>query len=154
MREAVGIDVAVRKVALATASVRTALVPLPKYDGARSLLEAFDILRTEMRAFEAEPFVVAVEQPFGKFNKQHLDHVVGVTLAAAAWAWDCPVLSVPTARWKSLAMSRGNAKKDDVMAWALRQGYEGTSQDEADALGIARAAARLLEEQLPLDAVG
>lgn len=56
-----------------------------------------------------------------------------------------PVIEVPPASVKMLATGKGNAGKDDVRGAARsRLGYTGESDDEADALWLADAGARLL----------
>lgn len=53
------------------------------------------------------------------------------------WLWSCgvPYVDVPPATLKRYATGKGNAPKDLMLATAIRKlGYEGHSNDEADAL--------------------
>jgi Holliday junction resolvasome RuvABC endonuclease subunit len=93
-----------------------------------------------------EPALVLVEEPMGKTMSQvhpSSQRAVGVLLAALAWSLPRSDINlcVP-GTWKARSVGHGRASKDDVMGWAIAAcGYSGSLQDEADALGIAWAAA-------------
>lgn len=96
------------------------------------------------------PGLVLLEEPFSH-GKSHVhptsNRMLGVVLAALGEALASPVELVELIgpqSWKARALGKGygHAKKDEVMAWARdAAGYEGELQDEADAIGIATAAA-------------
>ena len=98
---------------------------------------------------------VFIERPFGRFAKAALDQACGVLQVAILHGLDeqfphpVSLFELSTGTWKKHALGYGNAKKDDVFFWALeKRGEEATeeiTQDEADALAIACAGARLLE---------
>lgn len=106
-------------------------------------------------AVQCPPCAVFVEQPFaaGRGVEPELYYAVGVIQAVLAEF--APVQTIPVPTWKKQAVGYGAAKKPDVLRWAQRKGYEGESQDEADAIGIAVAGVKLMEpahEQLGLTA--
>jgi hypothetical protein len=111
------------------------------------------------------PGLVVVEQPSGQTPNPQLVYAVGV-IQAAVWDALYDVMgiaprmeTVPSATWKKIACGRGNlykpkgrgTKQTDyaVFRWAVENGWNPSSWDEADAAGIAEAAARevLLEER-------
>lgn len=84
--------------------------------------------------------LVLVEQPFGR-NVPPVSYLaMGAIMMAATRVTDAPVQPIPPPTWKLRALGKGNASKDDVLAWARQQGYGGALFDEADAMGIAEAA--------------
>lgn len=86
-------------------------------------------------------FCVVVEQPGTRYGGATLLAAYGVMVEAArSMLPDTPLMALPSARWKLLALGRGNAKKADVMAGARLLGYTGASQDAADATVMADAA--------------
>lgn len=90
------------------------------------------------------PERVFVEQASGKHMQPPLQYAVGATLTALAVTLRVPVVTIPSGTWKLHGVGYGAAKKPEILAWARRcEGYAGESQDEADALGIARAGWRL-----------
>lgn len=61
------------------------------------------------------------------------------------WRHDTIIVDIPPATRCKLATGKGNAGKAEVLAAAIhRLGYQGHSDDEADALWIADATARIL----------
>ncbi len=70
----------------------------------------------------------------------------GVIEAALFAATRVDVVPVANATWKRRAVGYGAAKKHEVFAWARRHGYEGVSQDAADAWGTAIAGWRIEHE--------
>jgi hypothetical protein len=104
------------------------------------------------------PGIVLVEQPGGSQRNWPLFYAVGVIIEAVHDALvdvtgtSVRVETMPPATWKKLACGRGNIYKPSkakgrtgeygVLTWAHENGYEGTSWDECDALGLAEAARR------------
>jgi hypothetical protein len=98
-----------------------------------------------------------VEQPSGKSENPNLSYAVGVVLAAVydglreAYGRAVALETVVSGHWKKVACGRGNVYKPTkkalgrsplfedygVAVWARENGYDGTSWDECDALGIA-----------------
>lgn len=104
------------------------------------------------------PGFILIEQPSGKTINLELTYAVGVIIAALCEAMPgARIETVVSSSWKRIACGRGDIYKpkkgDDweygVLRWARENGYQGSSWDEADALGIAEAARRLvtLEER-------
>lgn len=110
------------------------------------------------------PELVVVEEPFagtvGK-RKQLLVpkesyHVIGILLAVLG-QFGVRVERMGPTSWKSMALGAGNGmvrkpgRTDDfeyaVLTWARAAGYDGTSWDEADAIGLATAGGVLLERE-------
>jgi hypothetical protein len=103
------------------------------------------------------PGLVWVEQPSGERPNPALSYAVGVIMAAIAnQVPQAAVETVPSATWKKAATGYGAHYKPTkkklgrpprfedyaVARWARENGYEGSSWDECDALGIAEAARR------------
>jgi hypothetical protein len=99
-------------------------------------------------AFEGEPHVVALEEPFGAmFKGKRQVPVIGLEiqgmLLAALWeafGLRTEVMLVSPSTWKKAAMGAGHgfAKPPAYMAWAREAcGYAGDLEDEAAALGVA-----------------
>jgi Holliday junction resolvasome RuvABC endonuclease subunit len=122
----------------------------PVHKGAQRLAHAHALLTPWL--FDAShwtpPDAVFVEQPAGKFPKPTLEHMVGVVLMTVAEVTTAPVLTLPVPQWKHMSIGKGNASKEQLMEWARERGYEGDSQDEADALGIAVAGHHILERDV------
>lgn len=91
-----------------------------------------------------------IERPFGRFNKQALDHACGVLQVALVhglsrhFSHPVSVFEISTGTWKKEALGSGRAKKDDVKLWALCERRKAVTQDEADALAISCAGYKLL----------
>jgi hypothetical protein len=109
------------------------------------------------------PGFILLEQPSGKTINLELTYAVGVTAAALQygvedWIGSVQMETISSSSWKKLATGYGVASKVDpetgkpwkdrerypVMRWARANGYTGNSWDEADALGIAEAARRMV----------
>jgi Holliday junction resolvasome RuvABC endonuclease subunit len=100
------------------------------------------------------PGYILVEQPSGKHVNHSLQFAVGVVIAAIAEVLpNVEVGLIDPQSWKKSACGRGNLYKPgpkmraagakyEVLVWANENGYDGSSWDEADALGIAEAARR------------
>lgn len=96
------------------------------------------------------PALVLLEEPFSH-GKTHVhptsNRMLGVLLAALGRALGSPVELVELIgpqSWKAQALGagHGHAQKPEIMEWAWSAaGYRGCLQDEADAIGIATAAA-------------
>jgi Holliday junction resolvasome RuvABC endonuclease subunit len=93
------------------------------------------------------PASILIEEPFGGVGQNQVhpssNRSLGVLLAALSWALPHTDLDlIGPGTWKARSVGHGRASKDDVMSWAIAAcGYAGSLQDEADALGIAWAAA-------------
>lgn len=120
--------------------------------GARAQLIPF--LRSAVAAF-GQPDVMVVEAPFGRVAPESMQ-MFGVILATTAEEIECPIVTPGPGEWKLRATGYGAHRKpkrgDDfqygVLSWAKREGYTGTSWDEADSLGCARAGALLYARDL------
>ena len=90
-----------------------------------------------------DPRLVVVEQPFGKNVHPQSYYMVAAVLVAlvAAVGATVDVRMLPPSKWKLLAWDHGGLGKDDLMVRA-REKWPVDNQDEADAVGIALAAAR------------
>jgi hypothetical protein len=99
---------------------------------------------------EFPPFFVWVEAPTGPKISPPLLYAVGAVMAGLYWAlehcfpYPVEVRTISVGEWKKGSVGHGNASKAQVLAWARGQGYEGDSEDEADAWGVAHAGAVLL----------
>lgn len=165
---AFGVDIGFRRVSIAALdeagdfAVRSATVPGPdEIAQAKTFRWLYLAARTSARALVlavGEPITIMVERPAGRVVSPEM-HYSFALISAALESLDVGlVASVVPGRWKKLALGDGfgGADKSTVMTWARQQGYRGSSQDEADALGIAAAALKLTRvvpepDQLTLD---
>ena len=105
------------------------------------------------------PALVLIEQPFSSGHQTEPVSYMALTCLLVALGLRVPaaeVMVVPPQSWKAKATGKGStghglpknerrkAEKARLMTWALEAGYVGTSQDEADAVGIATAAGVIL----------
>jgi Holliday junction resolvasome RuvABC endonuclease subunit len=86
------------------------------------------------------PDVIVVERPTGKYPKQLLVMAAGVIADRLASLTLAPVFLCAVQEWKKATVGKGNASKEECMEWALGEGVETESQDDADAYGLARFA--------------
>jgi Holliday junction resolvasome RuvABC endonuclease subunit len=129
-------------------SYQTAAVGLPRHtDPLRRLAASLPVAQEwlERVAHErGQPSLVVIEQPAGTGHKVHPAtwYATAMTAMATANAVECPIHMVGPPTWKMEALGKGSghAKKGQVFTWARVQGWKGTSQDEADTVGIARCA--------------
>jgi hypothetical protein len=105
-----------------------------------------------------KPGLVFVEQPSGKQPNPPLSYATGVIIAAvydavrAVTGHAVRVETVASASWKKKSCGNGGLRKPKpgsgleypVLVWARHQGYAGSSWDEADAMGIAESARRVV----------
>lgn len=151
-----GVDPSTLRVAVAAidsegdwCEVRTA--PFRTAPGARRLAEVYDRTLALASALGPAPGLVVVEQPSGKHVHPVLERHVGVIVAVLERF--APVEMVPPATWKLVACGKGNLYKPkrgedrpyEVLLWARRRGYRGSSWDEADAWGVAEYGRRTWE---------
>jgi Holliday junction resolvasome RuvABC endonuclease subunit len=83
--------------------------------------------------------IVAIEgYAFGAMHSQaHKIGELGGVIRLMMWEKGIPYVDIPPTSHKKYATGAGNAKKDAVLASAIRRlGYEGSSHDEADALWL------------------
>lgn len=111
---------------------------------------------------ELAPFRVAIEAQYVPVRRDvastalaamagaatKLSFVSGL-LAAAAHAWGAEVVTVAPTRWKHAATGRGGASKAEVQDSLLSVAGRRLPSDQADALGIALAAANQPEGGVP-----
>jgi hypothetical protein len=165
-----GVDPGVKRVAVAAVSTdrssqpvyRTATASFPDLDGGARL----SLIYAETRRFCVEllgggwpaPGIVVVEQPSGKQPNPPLSYATGVIIAAvydavrAVTGHAVRVETVASASWKKKSCGNGGLRKPKpgsgleypVLVWARHQGYAGSSWDEADAMGIAESARRVV----------
>ena len=97
---------------------------------------------------------VFIERPTNSFPKPALYQANGIiqvgVLSGQQGRFRHPVscFELSPGTWKKHSIGKGNAKKDDVWHWAVGEIGIGSSvtQDECDALAIARAGHALLEQ--------
>ncbi len=150
-----GVDPSTQRIAIACEQ-RVTLHPFPRTEGLARLADIYDstfALVEELLFSWPAPGFVLVEQPSGKTINLELTYAVGVIIAAMQAALNgVRFETVSSSSWKKVACGRGDIYKpkkgDDweygVLRWARENGYQGSSWDEADALGIAEAARRLV----------
>ena len=115
----------------------------PKTTGVRRLAEIRDAIILNVKAYR--PDLIAVEgyaygRPNGMAALGELGGVVRLAIHEAGARW----VNVPPSSVKKYATGTGNAKKEAVLAAAIRRlGYAGSSTDEADALWLAHIAAEI-----------
>lgn len=127
---------------------RTTSVGLPRNtDPLRRLAASLPVAQQflERVAHEyGQPSLVVIEQPAGTGHNVHPAtwYATAMTAMATANAVECPIHMVGPPSWKMEALGKGSghANKARVFAWARVQGWQGSSQDEADAVGISRCA--------------
>lgn len=100
-------------------------------------------LAVRVRARGLVPAQVSVEAPgfTPHGNEPVLMFACGTIVAALRAQLGVPVWMVAVARWKLRAVGHGHAKKPEVLEWARRAGWRARDDNEADAAGVARAAA-------------
>jgi len=91
--------------------------------------------------------LVAIEgYAYGRANQAHQLGELGGVIRHLMWMYDVPVVEVSPGQVKRYACGAGNAKKNEVLAAAIRRlGYEGADDNQADALWL---------RALVLDALG
>jgi hypothetical protein len=155
-----GVDPSTLRIAVACGN-KVAIHSFPRTEGLARLADIYQSTTEFMEDIAGDfpaPGFVLVEQPSGKTINLELTYAVGVIVAAMQAALPgVHFETVVSSSWKRIACGRGDIYKpkkgDDweygVLRWARENGYEGSSWDEADALGIAEAARRLvtLEER-------
>lgn len=154
-----GVDPSTLRIAVACGS-RVQTHSFPRTEGLARLNDIYESTVAFMEDLVSWPIpgFVLVEQPSGKTINLELVYAVGVVIAAMeAVLPGTHFETVTSSSWKRVACGRGDIykpRKGDgweygVLRWARENGYEGSSWDEADALGIAEAARRLvtLEER-------
>lgn len=84
------------------------------------------------------PEIVGIEgYAYGKGNQAHQIGELGGVVRLMLYEHGIPYVEIPPAKIKMYATGRGNAGKSEVLkaAWK-RLGYEGTDDNEADALWV------------------
>jgi Holliday junction resolvasome RuvABC endonuclease subunit len=105
------------------------------------------ILAAAMREYgrlmdEYGPTVIAIEAPFSRGLGTRLLYGLAGMVQALAGSRGLPVVYMEPSQVRKIALGRGNADKDDVLAWARGNGHILTDKqtDEADALLVVEAA--------------
>lgn len=142
-----GCDVSTKSIALADSEGNSGHILVSQLDrGSQRLADIHHRTVVYTRQFldGRVPEVAFVEQPSGRFVHPNLWMAYGV-VRAAMWeamkqiaAHPVSVLAVSVGEWKQRAVGKGSASKEDVARWAWTVGQPST-QDEADALGVAFA---------------
>jgi Holliday junction resolvasome RuvABC endonuclease subunit len=109
-----------------------------------------------------DPCMVVIEEPFAgtiggavRVPKESY-HVIGILLAVLG-QFGVRVERIAPAVWKKAALGAGkggvrkpkrnSSEEYEVLTWARAAGYQGSSWDESDAIGIATAGGVLLERE-------
>lgn len=118
---------------------------------ARRLSECRDVvvLGASELAVEFPPATIAVERPTGAHPSPPLMMHAGVVAEALCSSTGLAPFFLAVAEWRKGIGLSGNCGKADVVAWATELGWEQTTVDEAEALGIATAAARAWRPPAP-----
>lgn len=94
---------------------------------------------------------IFIERPTGRFPVPDLTRACGVIEAAmygsfsSIYRYPVPIFRLSPPEWKKEVLDSGKATKLDVFHWAAPLAPKTLTQDEADALAIARAGHSLLE---------
>lgn len=149
-----GIDPSTTRIALADDQARTIVAAVANGDkGPARLADIHRHTRLAIRRFVGErsvPRLCFVESPGGHVHPS-LWQAVGVVQAAAylelARLRGAPVVvrTIGPTQWKKLLLGKGSADKDEILEWARAHGFNGSSQDEADAYAIARVGVALVK---------
>ena len=164
-----GVDPSTKRIAVAGqigSYPQVATHSFPETDGLARLGDIYDgtceFVRDLLVSWDAPGFVM-MEQPSGTNVDPILWYAVGTIITAmqntlAEEVGSPRMETIAPASWKKVAVGRGNLYKPTrkklgrtpvfldygVAQWAEQNGYRGSSWDEADALGIAEAARRLV----------
>lgn len=141
----VGLDISLRSTGYATpekvSTIRTRYDPPECYEFARERVAA---IVTDCRLVvdgELEPAVAVLEGPSFRSHKpggREVTELRGV-VRLELWKAGVPTIEVPPKTLKLYATGSGKASKDDMVRAAARElGYEGSSDDEADATWLRR----------------
>jgi Holliday junction resolvasome RuvABC endonuclease subunit len=116
--------------------------PGPEAHEVARLMELQELLRTAAMGLP-RPDLVVIERPQGKFPKALLMMAAGVICVTLRELTAVPTFLCAVQEWKKETVGKGNASKEEVMAWAAVEfpgADEWWSQDDADAYGLARFA--------------
>lgn len=132
----IGLDLSLTStgVALPDGSVRRITV---KAVGVERLVRIADAVRR----LAVADLAVIEGYAFGRQNQAaHLGELGGV-IRVSLFGLGVPYVEVPPALLKKFATGKGNASKEDMLVAAVKRlGYDGASNDEADALWLRAAA--------------
>lgn len=103
----------------------------------RRVLELFEATGP-IAGVHAKGFVAVIEgYSFGSQNRAHANGELGGLIRWAFWTRGIPYVDVPPKTLKKYATDNGNARKDQMLAEAVRRlGYTGHNHNEADALWL------------------
>lgn len=116
-------------------------------DRARCYAQVLCDLSVAVRAIAScrPPTVVVVEDPYVGFgDPSYMQGVMAITMGICHLRTLAPVHSVASGTWKATC-GNGAAGKEQIMEWAVAEGYTGSRQDHADALGVSKHALHLYE---------
>lgn len=155
-----GIDYGTRKVSIAGMRGHTLFTVADVDLGirrARDIGHSHDVLPmlvgvVDQYLANEHPDLIALESPIvgGTRNLQTTIKLAMVAGAIACYLAEAnqPVLLVPPATWKKVAVGSGAATKEDTMAWAERRWpHLPLNDDRADAIGLAFYAHHHLKEE-------
>lgn len=129
----IGVDLSLTATGIAGPAATCTLAP--KTRGCERLIWLRDRVR---KVCELADLVVIEGYAFSARNSHaHALGELGGVVRVALHVASVPFVEVPPASLKKYACNRGNAKKEEILAAAIRRlGYEGSSHDEADALWL------------------
>ena len=145
-----GIDISTKQIDIAFVTAegvwQTNSSVLPKKstdDVGTRLCAAWDTVARFADAMNSHfpPVYVMLERPTGRFQSPSLMMTAGIVAGAIASTVEVPMDFIAVSSWKAAVGLGGNASKASVRQWAENLGGSIVSQDAADALGIASAAA-------------
>lgn len=91
----------------------------------------------DLEAYECDLVVVEGYSFNSRSSQAHALGELGGLVRYAIWEHGVPCVDVPPANLKKFATGKGSASKDLVLVEAVKRlGYEGSSNDEADALWL------------------
>lgn len=99
------------------------------------------LIRDRVLELAARADLVILEgYAFAAANRAHQLGELGGVLRLALWEAGLPLVEIPPAKLKMYLAGKGNAKKEAMLAAAIRRlDYEGSNNNEADALALLHA---------------
>lgn len=147
----VGLDLSLTAtgIAFADGSTQTLKMPCKGMERLRALRDAI-LVRVIGAGDRPRADLVVVEGYAMGTSRQAQSYAIGElggVVRFALWTEAVTYVDVAPAALKKFACGKGNAKKDEVFAAAIRRlGYEGNSHDEADALWLRAMGLAAVEE--------
>jgi crossover junction endodeoxyribonuclease RuvC len=125
--------------ALAAGSERGCGLIVSKKQAGLHPMQRLDRIRRRVLELAAGADLVVLEgYSFGSKNSQaHALGELGGAVRLSLWGASIPYVEVPPSVVKKFATGKGNAGKEEVLVAAVRRlGYEGSNNNEADALWL------------------